>query len=42
MENAFKEEISVFYVAITRAKKDVFLTVNTGLNQWNYGLGVKT
>lgn len=36
MENAFKEEISVFYVAITRAKKDVFLTVNTGLNQWNY------
>lgn len=36
MEKAFKEEISVFYVAITRAKKNVFLTVNTGLNQWNY------
>ena len=36
MENAFKEEISVFYVAITRAKKNVFLTVNTGLNKWNY------
>ncbi len=36
MEEAFKEEISVFYVAITRAKKDVFLTVNTGLNQWNH------
>ena len=36
MEKAFKEEISVFYVAITRAKKNVFLTVNTGLNQWGY------
>ncbi len=35
MEKAFKEEISVFYVAMTRAKKNVFLTVNTGLNQWN-------
>lgn len=30
------EEISVFYVAVTRAKKNVFLTVNTGLNQWGY------
>ncbi len=36
MEKTFKEEISVFYVAITRAKKNVFLTVNTGLNQWNH------
>ena len=36
MEKAFKEEISVLYVAVTRAKKDVFMTVNTGLNQWNY------
>lgn len=36
MEKAFKEEISVFYVAVTRAKKNVFLTVNTGLNQWGY------
>lgn len=36
MEKAFKEEVSVFYVAITRAKKNVFLTVNTGLNKWNY------
>jgi len=36
MEKAFKEEISVLYVAITRAKKDVFLTVNTGLNRWNH------
>lgn len=36
MEKTFKEEISIFYVAITRAKKDVFMTVNTGVNQWNY------
>ena len=36
MEKAFKEEISVLYVAITRAKKDVFLTVNTGFNRWNH------
>ena len=36
MKKAFKEEISVFYVAMTRAKKNVFLTVNTGFNQWNY------
>ena len=36
MEKTFKEEISVFYVAITRAKKNVFLTVNSGLNQWNH------
>ena len=34
MERKFKEEISTFYVALTRAKKDVFITVNTGLNQW--------
>ena len=36
MEKAFKEEISVLYVAVTRAKKNVFLTVKTGLNQWGY------
>lgn len=36
MEKSFKEEISIFYVALTRAKKDVFMTVNTGLNQWNH------
>ncbi len=35
MEKTFQEEISVLYVAVTRAKKDVFMTVNTGLNQWN-------
>lgn len=36
MKKTFTEEISIFYVAITRAKKDVFLTVNTGVNRWNY------
>ena len=36
MKKAFEEEMSVFYVAITRAKKNVFLTVNTGLNQWKH------
>ncbi len=36
MEQVFKEEISVFYVAVTRAKKDVFLTYNIGPNQWGY------
>lgn len=36
MESKFKEEMSIFYVAITRAKKDVFFTVNTGVNKWNY------
>ena len=28
MEKKFKEEINIFYVAITRAKKNVFMTVN--------------
>lgn len=36
MEKTFKEEISVLYVAVTRAKKDVFITVNIGKNHWNY------
>ena len=36
MKKAFTEEISIFYVAITRAKKDVFLTVNTGVNRWDH------
>lgn len=36
MEKTFKEEISVLYVAVTRAKKDVFMTVNTGINRWNH------
>lgn len=33
MESKFKEEISVLYVALTRAKKDVFITTNTGKNR---------
>lgn len=33
MKRKFNEEISVFYVGITRAKKDVFITANTGMNQ---------
>ncbi|KZL88590.1 UvrD-helicase domain-containing protein [Clostridium magnum] len=32
MKRKFNEEISVFYVGITRAKKDVFITANTGTN----------
>ena len=36
MEKAFKEEISILYVALTRAKKEVFMTVNTGMNYMNY------
>lgn len=36
MKKTFKEEISVLYVAVTRAKKDVFMTVNTGINCWNH------
>lgn len=33
MKRKFKEEISVFYVGITRAKKNVYITANTGINQ---------
>lgn len=36
MKKAFKEEICVFYVAVTRAKKEVFMTTNTGKNHWQY------
>lgn len=36
MEKVFKEEMSILYVALTRAKKNVFMTVNTGLNNNNY------
>ena len=36
MEKTFKEEISVFYVALTRAKKNVFFTANNGPNPWGY------
>ena len=32
LKKQFSEEMSVFYVAITRAKNDVFLTLNNGNN----------
>ena len=32
----FEDELSVFYVAITRAKREVFVTLNNGRNQWGY------
>lgn len=31
-----KDELKLFYVAITRAKKDVFLTTNIGSNRYGY------
>lgn len=36
MEKEFKEEISVFYVGLTRAKKDIYVTANTGINRNGY------
>lgn len=36
MEKVFKEEISVLYVALTRARKNVFFTASNGVNQWNF------
>lgn len=36
LSKLFTDEMSVFYVAITRAKKDVFTTLNNGNNQWGY------
>lgn len=36
LKKAFKEELSILYVGITRAKKNVFFTVNTGANKWKY------
>lgn len=36
LRKLFSDEMSVFYVAITRAKKDVFTTLNNGNNQWGY------
>ena len=36
LSKSFSDEMSVFYVAITRAKKDVFITLNKGNNQWGY------
>ena len=36
MKTLFKEELSVLYVGLTRAKKNVFFTVNTGINTYGY------
>lgn len=36
MKTLFREELSVLYVALTRAKKNVFFTVNTGINTHGY------
>lgn len=36
VEASIKDEINTFYVALTRAKKEVFLTTYSGNNQWNY------
>ncbi|WP_182201037.1 UvrD-helicase domain-containing protein [Paraliobacillus salinarum] len=36
LEKPFFEELSVLYVALTRGKKDVFLTANIGPNQHGY------
>jgi len=36
MKRKYTEQLSVFYVAVTRAKKNVFLTFNTGMNKWHY------
>ena len=36
MKTLIREELSVLYVALTRAKKNVFFTVNTGINTYGY------
>lgn len=36
LNKPFSDEMSVFYVAITRAKKDVFTTLNNGNNPWGF------
>lgn len=36
MKRKMTEEMSTYYVALTRAKKEVFFTVNTGLNQYGH------
>jgi hypothetical protein len=36
LESLVKEELSVFYVGLTRAKKNVFFTTNTGINYRGY------
>ena len=36
MKRKMVEEMSTYYVALTRAKKEVFVTVNTGINKYGY------
>ena len=36
MTKKWKEELNAFYVALTRAKKEVFLTTNIGPNQYGH------
>jgi len=36
MKDIFKSELSIFYVAITRAKKDVFLSSNVGYDKYGH------
>lgn len=36
LKSKFKEELSLFYVAITRAKKDAYLFANFEKNEWGY------
>lgn len=36
LNNYFEDELSVFYVAITRAREEVFIILNNGNNQWGY------
>ncbi|MBM7556305.1 UvrD-helicase domain-containing protein [Halanaerobacter jeridensis] len=36
LREEFEEVLSIFYVGITRAKKDVFLFANMGLNRYGY------
>ncbi|WZL82362.1 ATP-dependent helicase [Vallitaleaceae bacterium 9-2] len=36
LKSGFEEQLSLFYVAITRARKDVYMFANTENNPWGY------
>ena len=36
MKKNFKEELSVFYVALTRARRNIFITANNNKNIFGY------
>lgn len=36
LKSKFEEQLSIFYVAITRARKDAYLFANVEKNQWGY------